>query len=59
MYLGLVRNPYGTLFLGFIEQKGTIWCFASSIMVLHEDLFPEVTVENSPQEVEIKIKDKT
>ena len=28
----------------------------SQVMYLNEDLFPEVTFENSPQEVELKLK---
>lgn len=58
MYLGLVRSRYGTLFLGHIEQNGAIWCFASLPLVLREYLFPEVTPENSPVEVELKLKEK-
>ena len=57
MKLWIARDYMGSLNL-YVERpiKGTV-CFynVNDAMALNEDMFPEVTFENSPQEVELKL----
>ena len=58
--LWIARDYTGSLSLyAEIPIKGTV-CFynVDDAMELNEDMFPEVTFENSPQEVELKLIDK-
>ena len=56
----IARDRNGILQISDMRMmKGKNEFFPSSlsqVMYLNEDLFPEVTFENSPQEVELKLK---
>jgi hypothetical protein len=58
----IARDKDGTL--GFYRfkprSKNGMWAskFLNDVGFLGNDLFPEVTFENSPQEIELKIKTK-
>ena len=59
MRLALCRNKRGGLFLctriGIVYNKmDDVW--TNCIGYPHKDLYPEVTFENSPMEVELVIK---
>lgn len=47
------EEPYKTLM--YDNPKFVFWESNGSLAVLPEDWFPEVTAENSPQEVELKV----
>lgn len=55
----IARDKTGSLCMFCEKPKlkdGTIWYLPfDSIMLLKPNLFPEVTFENSPQQVEIKL----
>jgi hypothetical protein len=57
MKLWIARDYTGSLNL-YAEKpiKGTVCYYnVDDAMALNEDMFPEVTFENSPQEVELKL----
>ena len=66
MKLWIARNPDGSLWLH--EEKPSLvfddelrrWYYESGSFLdfYDESLFPEVTFENSPQEVELKLVEK-
>lgn len=57
MKLWIARNKSGNLFM--YSSRPEIVCdgfyFGSDQSLLDNNLFPEVTFENSPQEVELKL----
>lgn len=57
MKLWIARDANGELYLYEMEPIGTFDYFYSSYVSIKIDknLFPEVTFENSPQEVELKL----
>lgn len=57
MKLWIARDYTGSLNLYAGKPiKGTVCYYnVDDAMALNEDMFPEVTFENSPQEVELKI----
>lgn len=57
MKLWIARNKDGTLALHESEPycPYDTWYNCNQEMYLDKNLFPEVTIENSPQEVEIKL----
>lgn len=57
MKLWIARNKDGTLALHESEPycPYDTWYNSNQEMYLDKSLFPEVTVENSPQEVELKL----
>ena len=57
MKLWITRNKSGTLVLWFNKpvKQGEEWYSNDGFFILDYVQFPEVTFENSPQEVEIKL----
>lgn len=65
MKLWIARNDEGTLELHYKKpymSKITgrpVWVSGDFVGDLYDDLFPEVTFENSPQEIELKLSNPT
>ena len=57
MKLWIARNKSGTLVLWFNKpaKQGDGWYNNDGFFILDSDQFPEVTLENSPQQVEIRL----
>lgn len=57
MKLWVARNKSGTLVLWFNKpvKQGDSWYNNDGFFILDSAQFPEVTFENSPQQVEIKL----
>lgn len=57
MKLWVARNKSGTLMLWFNKpvKQGDGWYNNDGFFILDSVQFPEVTFENSPQQVEIKL----
>lgn len=62
MKLWICRNKLGLLKLSMdkpkLSQDGTMWRTRSVGYILPFEEFPEVTFENSPMEVELKLIEK-
>ena len=59
MKLWIARDKDGTLLIHFYEPiiDGLEW-ISLDYRIIDKNLFPEVTFENSPQEVELKLVEK-
>lgn len=59
MKLWIARDNDGTLLIHFYEPiiDGLEW-ISLDYRIIDKNLFPEVTFENSPQEVELKLKNE-
>jgi hypothetical protein len=58
MKMYVARDPNNVICLHLEKptlRNDAIGWLSSDWMILNEDLFPEVTFENSPQEVELKL----
>ena len=60
MKMWICRNAQGWLYLHDNKplHKGQEWTFDGNYYIIDSRLFPEVTFENSPMEVELKLVEK-
>lgn len=66
MKLWIARDEYGNLTLHHNKPeyvydenyRMSSWSYGGCIGEIYEKLFPEITFKNSPQEVEIKLKNE-